>query len=334
MRRARGSLFQRTVGLARWLGSTPREVRSALLPREGGLRSCDKIMPNEMTDPPVIYRPMIPADIPGGLRLCRQSRWNQRAEDWTELFTLSPQGGRIALWKDEVAGSVLTLNYENRFTWIGMLLVDPACRGQGIGSALFRQSLEVFPEISPQRLDATPQGRPVYQRFGFQDEYELMRIQLPSRSQPLPINAALSIRSMSERDLDGICHWDHQVFGADRRHLLGWVFHQAPEYAWIAGDESKLQGYCFGRHGHHFEQVGPLVADSSALAIQLLSFAVNAKPDCPFIMDVPCQHQSWRKWLTEVGFTDQRPFTRMFLGQNLYPGHPENLFAIFGPEFG
>ncbi len=291
-------------------------------------------MSSELINEPVIYRTMSSKDIPGGLRLCRQSRWNQLAEDWTELFALAPQGGRVALLKDEIVGSIITLNYENRFTWIGMLLVDPACRGKGVGSELFSLSLRVFPGLSPQRLDATPQGRPVYQRFGFQDEYELMRMQLPAGRRHMPMDTRWSVRSIAAGDLSAVFPWDHQVFGADRKHLLEWAFQQAPEYAWIVEEEGNLRGYCFGRHGHHFEQVGPVVADSSEIAILLLSSALSARPDCSFIVDVPCRHGQLRNWLKEIGFADQRPFTRMFLGENRFPGNPENLFAIFGPEFG
>jgi GNAT superfamily N-acetyltransferase len=291
-------------------------------------------MPSKLNNEPVIYRTMSSEDIPGGLRLCRQSRWNQLAEDWTELLALCPQGGRVALLKDEIVGSIITLNYENRFTWIGMLLVDPACRGKGVGSELFSLSLRVFPELSPQRLDATPQGRPVYQRFGFQDEYELMRMQLAAGSRHKPMNTRLSVRSIAAEDLGVVFPWDYQVFGADRKHLLEWAFQQAPEYAWVVEEEGNLRGYCFGRHGHHFEQVGPVVADSSEIAILLLSSALSARPDCSFIVDVPCRHGQLRNWLKEIGFADQRPFTRMVLGENRFPGNPENLFAIFGPEFG
>jgi GNAT superfamily N-acetyltransferase len=291
-------------------------------------------MSNQLSDEPVIYRPMSPEDVPGGLRLCRQSRWNQLAEDWTELLALCPQGGRVALRNDEIVGSVITLNYENRFTWIGMLLVDPACRGKGIGSDLFSLSLQVFPELSPQRLDATPQGRPVYQRFGFRDEYELMRMQLCAGSRQMPVNSGLSARPIAAGDLDAVFRRDYQVFGADRKHLLEWAFRQAPEYAWVVEEKGNLAGYCFGRHGHNFEQVGPVVADSYEIAILLLSSALSGKPDYSFIVDVPCHHGPLRNWLKEMGFTDQRPFTRMFLGENCFPGIPENLFAIFGPEFG
>lgn len=291
-------------------------------------------MPSELNDEPILYRPMSPEDIPGGLRLCRQSRWNQLAEDWTELLALCPQGGRVALLGDQIVGSVITLNYENRFTWIGMLLVDPACRGKGVGSELFFLSLRVFAELSPQRLDATPQGRPVYQRFGFRDEYELMRMQLSAGTRPMPADTRLYARSASLQDLDAVFRRDYQVFGADRKHLLEWAFRQAPEYAWVVEEEGNLIGYCFGRHGHHFEQVGPVVADSSEIAILLLSSALSSRPDYSFIVDVPCHHGQWRNWLKELGFTDQRPFTRMFQGENRFPGNPENLFAIFGPEFG
>ena len=39
-------------------------------------------------------------------------------------------------------------------------------------------------------------------------------------------------------------------------------------------------------------------------------------------------------WVTERGCTQQRPLTRMFLGENLRPGDPHRQFALAGPEVG
>jgi len=36
----------------------------------------------------------------------------------------------------------------------------------------------------------------------------------------------------------------------------------------------------------------------------------------------------------ELGFTFQRPFTRMYLGENPWPGRPELVYATSGPEKG
>src|ERR1035437_9126392 len=51
----------------------------------------------------LVLRAMTTEDIPGGLRLCRASGWNQLEEDW-RLFTDSPGSGG---WLIERAGDIL-----------------------------------------------------------------------------------------------------------------------------------------------------------------------------------------------------------------------------------
>jgi hypothetical protein len=57
-------------------------------------------------------------------------------------------------------------------------------------------------------------------------------------------------------------------------------------------------------------------------------------PDRRFVIDVPDDRPDWLDALAAQGFATQRPFTRMYLGDTKRPGRPEQLLAIFGPEFG
>src|SRR5881394_1914264 len=84
----------------------------------------------------IFYRKMKPYDIAAGLALCRTAGWNQLARDWKIFLQLNPNGCRVAIIKDKVVGTVATIHYQNFFSWIGMVLVDPGYQGQGIGVQL------------------------------------------------------------------------------------------------------------------------------------------------------------------------------------------------------
>ena len=71
---------------------------------------------------------MTDADIDAGLRLCRASGWNQLESDWRLFLECNPGGCRVVETEGRVAGTVATLRYEDRFSWISMLLVDPEMR--------------------------------------------------------------------------------------------------------------------------------------------------------------------------------------------------------------
>ncbi len=78
----------------------------------------------------------------------------------------------------KVAGTVATVRYEDHFSWIGMVLVDPARKRQGIGIQLLREALQILSGEETVKLDATPEGRQIYLQLDFVDEYPLTRMQV------------------------------------------------------------------------------------------------------------------------------------------------------------
>jgi GNAT superfamily N-acetyltransferase len=298
---------------------------------------------------PIEYRELTPDDIPAGLRLCRIAGWNQLAADWELFLRLSPHGCRAAVQDGTVVGTVTTVNYEDRFAWVGMVLVDPETRGHGIGTRLLQEAMSVLRGIPSIRLDATPQGHPVYRRLGFEDEYELCRMQradnaaagLPrdssARISPPSLSKVegFSLRPMQAKDLITVTEADRRIFGANRREVLQWAFEQSAEYAWIALSSAGLEGYCFGRHGFNFDQIGPLHSKREFVSQQLLTACLSSLvPGTRVIVDPLLHSPSWLEWLRQVGFVHQRPFTRMALGQNRNPGLLGEIWTVFGPEFG
>jgi len=282
----------------------------------------------------VSFREMRSEDIEAGLRLCRASHWNQTRRDWELFLELSPHGCRVAIKDGQVVGTVTTVNYENRFSWIGMVLVDPAERGQGIGSLLMSQALGVLSDLPSIRLDATPAGHKVYQKLHFSDEYRLSRMETVVSSVGFAHHGNAA-RPMEKKDLPAVADIDRTVFGADRRMILEWLLEGACEYAWVVeGEDGGITGYTFGRHGFNFEHLGPVVARSQETARQLVSACQSQHEGRRFILDASHCEPDWRSWLESVGFREQRPFIRMFYRDNPFPGLPSQQFGILGPEFG
>jgi predicted N-acetyltransferase YhbS len=279
------------------------------------------------------FRDMTPADIAAGLALTRAARWNQTERDWGLFLRLSPEGCRVAVVDERVVGTVATARYEDRFAWIGMVLVDPAERGRGIGARLMAEALDVLKGMPSIRLDATPAGHAVYQKLDFVDEYRLSRMETVVSSEGLALQHN-SARPMTEDDLPPVAVFDRQVFGADRRLTLGWMFDGAPEYAWVVEERGQIVGYTFGRRGFNFEHLGPIIAQDQQTARRLVSACLNRQAGKPFIIDASHYETDWRSWLESIDFREQRPFIRMFYRDNPYPGLPPKQFGALGPEFG
>lgn len=275
----------------------------------------------------VRFRFMKEADIPAGLRLCRAAGWNQVSRDWELFLALSPSGCLVAEMDGRTVGTVATVRYEDRFAWIGMVLVDPAMRGQGIGTGLLEQALELLQDIRCVKLDATPAGQPIYRKLGFEDEYVLGRMEAAACTAGA---GSGGITRLHSGHMPEVFAQDRQVFGADRSRLLRWIHDAAPQYAWV----KPGAGHVFGRSGHNFEHIGPIIADSQDTARGLVLACLSQLEGRRVVADVPENQREWRAWLRAAGFIEQRPLIRMFRGANLHPGRPEQLFGILGPEFG
>lgn len=274
---------------------------------------------------------MTEADIPDGLRLCRASGWNQQEEDWRLLLRMAEGRFRAAVLDGRVVATGGAALYGTRLAWICMILVDPDLRGRGIGTRIFGEVLGLLDDIEAVGLDATPAGRHVYVRHGFEDARSLVRM----RTRVADVNRPDSggAQALTPSALPAVGALDLEVFGADRSALLRWALERAPEYAWSLHEAGAFAGYCFGRHGHHSDHIGPVVARSVETARRLVAACLRDTKAEHVIVDVPVERREWTAALGELGFEEQRSLTRMYRGR-LRPGRGDLHFAICGPELG
>lgn len=283
-------------------------------------------------------------DIDAGLRLCRQSRWNQLARDWQQFLDRTPGGAAVAVDSaGTVVGSVATMRYaalegSKALAWIAMVLVDPAHRGGGIGTALLRHGLALTDDLPAVGLDATPLGQPLYEKLGFACDSRFVRMQRPGptrtaqQSAPAPERSA--VRPARAADLAAIASLDGTATGLDRREMLTWLHAGAPELAWVSEHGTHVSGFLLGRRGYAATHLGPLVAESEVIAAHLLRGCLGGHPGTAFFIDVADDRPGWRATVEALGFQVQRPFTRMYRGAWRPRQDVSRLFAIIGAEFG
>jgi GNAT superfamily N-acetyltransferase len=268
---------------------------------------------------------MTAADIGAGLRLCRASHWNQLEDDWR--FFVQPPAGAWMIERDGSAIGTAALMRYDALAWVAMMLVDPGERRAGHGARLLSAALAAAHGSPSVGLDATPAGEPMYRKFGFVDSYSLVRAK--ALIDPARFERSGGARAMTTADLPEVIAMDRAVFGADRGRLLAGLLARAPECAWIA----EGRGYCFGRPGYLYYQLGPIVANDSATTRALAAECLAPLGGRTFAIDVPLLDAGWLEWLKSAGFVEERPFRRMFLEGHLHPGEPARQYAICGPEF-
>ncbi len=285
----------------------------------------------------VSLRQLTCEDLPEAMRLKNAEGWNQTEKDW-EVFLKDPLNiNLIAEVRGKTAATVTAINYENKIAWLGMMIVDRAYRGMGISKKLMSTAIERLQQnnCGSIKLDATPQGRPVYVKLGFIEEYTIFRLVHSGPNLPgLNPGDTARIMQATDRDIPGIIALDADIFGAGRSDLVEHLIINNRDKSFVLKENGEITGFALGRDGTRFVQVGPVVAASEKDAEELIFRALGSLQGKAVVIDMLKDQVHTLNRLLGMGFENQRPFYRMYLENNPYPGKPENLYAICGPEFG
>lgn len=290
----------------------------------------------------IALRPMEENDIAAGMHLKNLAGWNQTEDDW-QIFLNEPAARSFAAVHDgQVVGTVTALRYagDEDLGWIGMLLVDPAFRRQGIGRLLLQRAVDHLSSCQVVKLDATPEGQALYETKGFVAESRLRRLTHACLPAVLPGPAAQTdLRPTTPETWPGVAALDLAAFGADRIWLLRALAAGDPDRALCLarGGAGQVEGFCLGRRGANYHQIGPLVAARAEDAVLLARAALHGLSGRAVVLDVPDDAPpTFARWLADLGFIEQRPFVRMVRGgaERAPAPPPDHLFAICGPEFG
>jgi GNAT superfamily N-acetyltransferase len=253
---------------------------------------------------------MTATDLPLGMHLSTQAGWNQTELDWRRALAMQPAGCFVAEWGGTPVGTTTTAIF-GPVAWVAMVLVDEAVRGRGIGTALMRHALDFLDRrrVPTVRLDATPLGRPVYERLGFVEQYTVARYEgtLP------PASGAEGGDTAPRVVWSALVALDEAVTGTDRRSLLLRLFAEQPRDVRLVLEDRQLAGFLAARQGRQAVQVGPCIASPQAGPV-LFADAWHRHAGKHIFLDVPVPNDPATRLAETSGLVVQRRLTRMCRG--------------------
>lgn len=258
----------------------------------------------------MLIRALHAGDIDQAVALSDAAEWNQTAADWRMLLELAPDGCFAIDCEGQLAATTTLLCFGTRLAWLGMVLTAPKFRGRGFARALVEHALAVADSkgIETVKLDATDQGRPIYERYGFRFEQDIerwagRRAESPPEAESLP----------------------HMAFEVDRAPLLASLAARGRAF----GGE---HGYALTRDGRRASFLGPCVARDSAIAEELIGRAL-AGPAQLWYWDLLPANADAVRLARQFGFQRARRLARMVRGAELRE-REEMIFATAGFELG
>jgi GNAT superfamily N-acetyltransferase len=284
---------------------------------------------------------MNPGDVPSVMELSAAANWNQTPDDWLRLLQLSPQGCRLIEDAGRTVATVSLLPYGTRLAWIGMLLTRHEYRRQGLARRLMEDAIASAERegIRTLKLDATDEGRPLYESLGFvvegtverwaRDAGEFAAAREHSGGEDAGTSHGVRISG-------GLFSLDERAFGADRKALL--------ESLSASGScTATAEGYLLTRPGISAHYLGPCVATSEAEARRLIAARLQY-PVCAGKQHEASQTHIWYwdllpanpgavRCAESLGFTRRRILWRMRRGEAI-ENNSALVYAIAGFELG
>jgi GNAT superfamily N-acetyltransferase len=271
------------------------------------------------------------ADLADANALVAEAGWNQTVDDWRIFLDC---GTTYAVrCQGRVVATAAWLPYGGRCAWISMVLVTAAERRRGLATRLLHRCIaDVTAAGLVPVLDATPAGRTVYKPLGFEASWGFARLASQRRVGNL-VTAGSTIEPITDAAWPAVLAYDAFVFGTDRSQVVARLRGRLPAANLIARRDGGIVGVLLGRDGRTAAHLGPLIAEDDETAIALLAHALTALSGTVYV-DVAGAKSGVRAWLETIGFSMQRPFTRMLLGRAQSFDDVTRTFAVIGPEFG
>ncbi|EBA06454.1 GNAT family N-acetyltransferase [Sagittula stellata] len=240
--------------------------------------------------------------------------WPHRSSDLDQLMALG--AGYIAL--DEIGrplGSAMHFNMGDDFAMLGMMVTPPRLQAQGGGRFLLQR---IMADCAGRdlRLNATRSGYRLYQSVGFQHITTVYQHQghvgTPPEVDALP---GIELSPITPDDRSAVHEMDSIAFGAERRAVIDTLLDVSTGL--IATRAGKPCGTALMRRFGKGQVIGPLAAESEALAVQMVAELLRQVPGQFVRLDTPCEGALLTGFLSASGMPRFDTVTEMRVG-----GHP------------
>jgi len=214
--------------------------------------------------------------------------------------------------------------------FIGNMIVAEAHRRRGVGSAILGAVAEYLEGAGCTRLElnATSDGRPLYERHGFRSLGHSATARIP-RDADLSTDPAVAVRRASRADLDALAAYDRPRFGGDRRILLELLVDTPGMTTLLAEGPGGVAGYTCVRTDE--SRIGPMLAEAPPVAAAVLREAFALLPHVPDLrLNLPPNNRAGAAWLEQLGVNVEPWDGRMGRG----PAIPRRDDTVYGLAMG
>jgi len=213
-----------------------------------------------------------------------------------------------------------------------MYIVDTNYRGKGYGLKLFNHALEYLKGRNI-GLDAVVEQQANYLKSGFQKHFASHRYKTNGKFPSKPIDS--HVASLRDLQPSVVAAYEKSFSGINRPvdFLSKWVNQErGASFAYI-DDQSTLSGIGVIRPAVDHLRIGPLYANSHAIAVEILNALVSFDPKTPIVIDVPSNNLEANAFFESIGWTNIFECGRMWTA-GLPDGKNDKITGLLSLEVG
>lgn len=271
--------------------------------------------------------------------------WNPGLDDAEAFYSADPEGFYVATVDNLPVAAVSVVKQGQvsggrAYGFLGLYLCQPAYRGQGLGWKVWQHGMSYLGDCIV-ALDGVVDQQANYRRSGFELAYRNIRYSgaVPSLWLSEAISQkteSVNFREVVAADLDRLIEFDRSIGGVERRtYLTHWFTNTGSRKTLIAERRSDAEIVACGsiRACRENYKIGPLLANDSAIAKQLLVRLTNTVKARFISIDVPELNSEAVLLASSNGFQPVFETARMSRGEPL-PATPGKIYGVCTLELG
>lgn len=259
-----------------------------------------------------LVRPMRREELDFALNLAADEGWNPGRYDAAAFWAADPEGFFIGELDGEPVGCISAVAYGEGFGFVGLYIVRPEFRGQGLGMQLWQQAMDYLRGRNV-GLDGVVAQQANYAKSGFQAAFRSIRFQGVGGGRRHE-----SAVDIAEVDRKALRAYDRQCFPEDREFFLDAWLNAPGSYALAWLEDGHLAGYGVIRPCLEGFKIGPLFADNRTAAAGLFDALCAKAGSGPVFLDVAETHAQ------AVALAEARGMHRVFETARMYTrGEPD-----------
>ena len=239
--------------------------------------------------------------------MANDQKWNPGLQDGIGFHNTDPTGFFIGLLRGQPICCISAVRHGS-IGHIGYYVVEKQYRGRGYGMKMFGHAMKYLHGCNI-RLDAVLTAVDKYKKSGFLPNYCSTRYTgtIDSKDVSCP-----NIYSAADISFDKIVQYDACYYGENRKYFLSTWLTTATTNSLVYQDNDVIQGFGAIRKCHEGYRLGPVYAETSDIAKDLIYSLCQPYDKCKLTLEFADENLEGKKLMEQLNFQQDFQYITMF----------------------